>query len=99
MSWGETIRGAVYVAVAKPFVKVGLTVCAEDEAEQAVAVRVKKLQKGCPLPLRLAHFAYVQDAPGVEAELLRRFARQRVVGEWVKASHAIVVRELKELAR
>jgi hypothetical protein len=99
MSWGETIPGAVYVAVAAPFAKIGMTVCSAEDAEWAVARRVKKLSKGVPLPLRLAHFVHVDDCPGVEAELLRRFTKQRVVGEWVKAPKAAVVRELKRLAK
>ena len=98
MSCGETIRGAVYVAVAPPFAKIGLTVCSADDAEWAVARRVKKLSKGVPLPLKLAHFVHVEDCPGVEADLLQKFDKQRVIGEWIKAPRAVVVRELKRLA-
>jgi hypothetical protein len=100
MSWGSYIGGAVYVAktVGYPFAKIGLTVCDADAAEQAVAVRLKKLGKNCPLPLKLVMYAYVEDAPGIEADLLRRFSKVRVVGEWVRVrSPLVVVRELGRL--
>jgi hypothetical protein len=101
MNCGSYINGAVYVAatVGHPFVKVGLTVTGADEAPAAVATRVKKLSKGCPLPLRLVHYVHVEDAPGIERDLLERFARQRIIGEWLKVRFPrIVVRELERLA-
>jgi hypothetical protein len=99
---GDLINGCVYVAktVGAPYAKIGMTVCGRDDAAQAVAVRVKKLSKGCPLPLALVHFVHVVDAPGIEAGLLRRFAEQRIVGEWVRVRSArVVVRELERLAK
>jgi hypothetical protein len=98
---GELIRGAVYIArtTGAPFVKIGLTVCIAEEAARAVQTRLRKLQKGCPLPLKLVTFAHVKDCPGIERELLERFTRQRVFGEWLKVrSPRLVARELERLA-
>ena len=101
MMSGSLIGGCVYLARTPglPFVKIGMTRATRETAPAAVAARLGKLQRGCPLKLELAHFAYVDDAPGVEAELLRRFAQARCFGEWVKVSRpGALVRELKRLA-
>jgi hypothetical protein len=104
VSWGDLIEGAVYVAIAPrtPYAKIGVTFprCEADAAE-AVRVRLRKLQRGCPLELRLGAYVYVEDAPGVEAELLRQFSRYRLFGsEWVKVARpGRVLHALRQLTK
>lgn len=87
MSCGTPIAGAVYVLTAPGtrFVKFGVTVPkAYQDANDAVQTRFWKVQRGCPLRLKVAAYAFVDDALTVEQELLRQFARYRVYGEWAK---------------
>jgi hypothetical protein len=102
MSWGTPIPGAVYVAVAPktPYAKIGLTVCEEGEAAEAVRVRLRKLQKNCPLSLKLGAYVWVEDAISVEGELLHQFSKQRLFGsEWVKVPRTgLVLHALRQFA-
>jgi Meiotically up-regulated gene 113 len=99
---GDWISGVVYVVLAlkTPFCKIGLTLCREGEAGAAMRRRLRQLQMGTPLRLKVGAYVYAQDAPGVEAQLLRQFAKQRLHGsEWVRvARHGRVIHALRQHA-
>lgn len=51
-----------------------------------VGTRKSKLQNGCPYPLILLHWMVVDDHKAIEYALHRRFAAQRMRGEWFEWS-------------
>ena len=102
MTWlggGDTLHGAVYLAEAGRYIKIGMTACDLPDAERAVATRVRKLAKSCPLPLEPRFHVWVEDALGVEAELHRKLGKYRVTGEWFKPPRGKTIEILLEMAR
>lgn len=72
------------------FIKIGI---ASD-----VAVRLKKMQMGCPYELRV--LAIIPNAANLEKPLHIKFVADRVTGEWFRRTDALLatIEELKRVA-
>ena len=77
-TWKSSLRGYVYILVAGPFVKIGVTTSSDPYA------RIKGIQTGCPFEVKPATRleCYRINPFDVESYLHEVFSNLHVRGEW-----------------